>query len=83
MRSKRMGLRVEVECDEMPYQPGEDGITMECTCPRCGISHRMKLLWAGRGRPKKFCQPWRRSSCRAYRPTSAGAWAEPQMRANP
>ena len=29
MRSKRMGLRVEVECDEMPYQPGEDGITME------------------------------------------------------
>jgi len=61
MRSKRMGLRVEIECDEMPYQPGEDGITMECTCPRCGISHRMKLLWAGRGMPKKFCQP-----CKTY-----------------
>jgi hypothetical protein len=34
---------------------------MECTCPRCGCSHRMKLLWAGRGVPKKFCQP-----CKAY-----------------
>jgi len=34
-----------------------DGITTECVCPKCGVSHRMKLLWSGRGRPKKFCPP--------------------------
>jgi hypothetical protein len=34
-----------------------DSLTVECTCPKCGISHRMKLLWSGRGKPKKYCQP--------------------------
>jgi uncharacterized protein (DUF983 family) len=34
---------------------------MECLCPKCGITHRMKILWAGRGRPKKFCQ-----ACKMY-----------------
>ena len=34
-----------------------DGITVECVCPKCGASHRLKLLWSGRGKPKKFCQP--------------------------
>jgi uncharacterized protein (DUF983 family) len=38
-----------------------DGITMECMCPRCGITHRLKILWAGRGKPKKFCQ-----ACKMY-----------------
>jgi len=33
-----------------------DGLTVECDCPKCGISHRMKLLWSGRGKPKKYCQ---------------------------
>jgi uncharacterized protein (DUF983 family) len=61
MRTKKSGLRVAMDFDEVPYQPGEDGITMECTCPRCGGSHRMKLLWAGRGTPKKFCQ-----ACKTY-----------------
>ncbi|UCG08516.1 MAG: hypothetical protein JSV83_07670 [Desulfobacterales bacterium] len=32
-------------------------VTVECICPKCGIHHKMKLLWTGRGKPKKFCQP--------------------------
>jgi hypothetical protein len=32
-----------------------DGLTVECICPKCGTAHRMKLLWSGRGKPKKYC----------------------------
>ena len=35
----------------------QENLTVECICPKCGCSHRMKLLWSGRGKPKKFCQP--------------------------
>jgi len=27
----------------------------ECVCPKCGTRHRVKLLWTGRGLPRKFC----------------------------
>jgi hypothetical protein len=27
----------------------------ECICPKCGTRHRIKLLWTGRGVPRKFC----------------------------
>ena len=27
----------------------------ECLCPKCGGRHRVKLLWTGRGMPRKFC----------------------------
>ena len=27
----------------------------ECICPKCGTHHRVKLLWTGRGTPRKFC----------------------------
>ena len=38
------------------YPGGNNGLTVECICPKCGISHRLKLLWSGRGKPKKYCQ---------------------------
>ena len=34
-----------------------ENVTVECICPKCGTHHQMKLLWTGRGKPKKFCQP--------------------------
>lgn len=61
MHAKKMREYAEVESEDLCRIPGEDGITMECLCPKCGHSHRMKLLWAGRGTPKKFCQP-----CKAW-----------------
>ena len=27
----------------------------ECICPKCGAQHRVRLLWTGRGKPRKFC----------------------------
>jgi ribosomal protein L32 len=27
----------------------------ECICPNCGTHHRAKMLWTGRGMPRKFC----------------------------
>jgi hypothetical protein len=62
MRAKKMKECEAVEdgCDFADYPCG-DGITMECVCPKCGAIHRMKILWAGRGRPKKFCQ-----ACKMY-----------------
>lgn len=50
--------------EERPYlhQFNHHGnITVECVCPKCGINHKMKLIWTGRGKPKKFCQP-----CKTY-----------------
>jgi hypothetical protein len=32
-------------------------LTVKCVCPKCGSDHRMKMLWSGRGKPKKFCPP--------------------------
>lgn len=26
-----------------------------CICPKCGARHRLKMLWTGRGMPRKFC----------------------------
>jgi hypothetical protein len=62
MRAKKMRIYEETEdCDDIPEFNGGDGITMECVCPKCGVTHRMKILWAGRGKPKKFCQ-----ACKMY-----------------
>jgi len=35
----------------------KETLTVKCVCPKCGNDHRMKMLWSGRGKPKKFCPP--------------------------
>ncbi|MEJ2101781.1 MAG: hypothetical protein P8X68_17685 [Desulfobacterales bacterium] len=35
----------------------KESLTIECVCPKCGSDHRMKMIWTGRGKPKKFCPP--------------------------
>ncbi|MHA1817456.1 MAG: hypothetical protein ACTSX1_15750 [Candidatus Heimdallarchaeaceae archaeon] len=27
----------------------------ECYCPKCETTHKMRLLWAGDTKPRKFC----------------------------
>ncbi len=29
--------------------------TVTCRCPKCGGEHRLKMIWIGRGRPRKYC----------------------------
>ena len=45
----------ENEC--VALTPQRDNVTVDCICPKCGTHHKMRLLWTGRGKPKKFCQP--------------------------
>jgi len=62
MRAKKMKVCEDFdEGYDLPEFQCGDGITMECVVPKCGAIHRMKILWAGRGRPKKFCQ-----ACKMY-----------------
>jgi len=35
----------------------KEGLTVKCVCPKCGNNHRVKMIWTGRGKPKKFCPP--------------------------
>lgn len=32
-----------------------DARTTDCSCPRCGRKHKLKINWIGRGVPIKFC----------------------------
>lgn len=28
---------------------------IKCICPNCGCTHKKKIIWSGRGKPRKFC----------------------------
>ena len=57
MRSAKKKCRQDFDQAESFDFTAYDGITIECVCPKCGSMHKMKLLWSGRGKPKKFCPP--------------------------
>jgi transposase-like protein len=42
----------DLESDDTSYN---SKMKIECICPKCGARHRVKLLWTGRGVPRKFC----------------------------
>ena len=50
-------IREDESCFHAAGNQNTNGITIECICPKCGTAHKMKLLWSGRGKPKKYCPP--------------------------
>ena len=54
-------LADEQDCVLAGRNNQRDGLTVECICPKCSAVHRMKLLWSGRGKPKKYCP-----SCKSF-----------------
>ncbi|MDJ0817287.1 MAG: hypothetical protein QNJ58_13850 [Desulfobacterales bacterium] len=50
-------VRDDKDCVLAGANQPSDGLTVECICPKCGTTHRMKMLWSGRGKPKKYCPP--------------------------
>ena len=36
-------------------------VAIECVCPTCGCTHKKKVFWTGRGKPKIFCGKDRRA----------------------
>lgn len=56
-KNGRLKSGIKTIGDLMTEDPG----AVECICPRCGAVHKMKLLWIGRGTPKKYCQ-----TCKNY-----------------
>ena len=50
-------LGEEYDCIYSDENNEKTSLTIECVCPKCGTAHRMKMLWSGRGKPKKYCPP--------------------------
>jgi hypothetical protein len=48
-------MREDEDGFDSRHRNSVDGFTVECVCPKCGVQHKAKLLWSGRGKPKKYC----------------------------
>ena len=57
MAASKRDQRLEDEKEFANHVKLREPLTVNCVCPKCGSDHRMKMLWSGRGKPKKFCPP--------------------------
>jgi Zn ribbon nucleic-acid-binding protein len=54
MKSENQGLGAEKGLERIQQLCLKER-SIQCICPKCGARHRLKMLWTGRGVPRKFC----------------------------
>jgi len=59
---KKPEIRKKYAVEKKEYQDDYCGVDpdfktkmVECICPKCRRTHKKKLLWTGRGKPRKYC----------------------------
>ena len=57
MTATRRNACIQSEKKVVHRSKFKESLTVNCICPKCGTKHRVKMIWSGRGKPKKFCPP--------------------------
>lgn len=55
MKTAEKESMLESAVDCLPDFVLEKSRSIDCICPKCGTTHKLKMLWTGRGVPRKFC----------------------------